>query len=185
MKFKVKIERVFDKNEANDTFKAQSSEFVQKTKLTLKCKNGWRLHLAHHCSTLSQVTFEERGGFLQLQICCPDLSVKMQFSNSAYQDSITILKPSAVAFLHELHTSKYYYFLEREGQKSYLSFDEGAASLSQNSEGLELVISDRGRILQTLTMHQNLGNRQAFIQKSNIGYMDNCRLFVRVAFDVK
>ena len=66
IKFQVRIERVFDKNETNNTFKAQSSEFVQKTKLTLKCKNGWRLHLAHHCSTLSQVTFEERGGFLQL-----------------------------------------------------------------------------------------------------------------------
>ena len=57
-----------------------------------------------------------------------------------------MLKPSAVAFSTWVAHLKILLF-SSEGQKSYLSFDEAAASLSQNSEGLELVISDRGRIL--------------------------------------
>ena len=143
MKFKVRIERVFDKNEVNNTFKAQSSEFVnfemQKWMAPASCSSLFNI--------VSSYIWGARRLFATLDLLsrfkCQNVVQQLSLLGFNYNfEAICCCFSTWVAHLKILLFS-----WEREGQKSYLSFDEAAASLSQNSEGLELVISDRGRIL--------------------------------------
>ena len=141
MKFKVRIERVFDKNEVNNTFKAQSSEFVnfemQKWMAPASCSSLFNI--------VSSYIWGARRLFATLDLLsrfkCQNVVQQLSLLGFNYNfEAICCCFSTWVAHLKILLFSS-------EGQKSYLSFDEAAASLSQNSEGLELVISDRGRIL--------------------------------------
>ena len=142
IKFQVRIERVFDKNEANNTFKAQSSEFVNFE------MQKWMAPAS--CSSLFNIVSSYIWGARRL-FATLDLLSRFKCQNVVQQLSLLGFNYNFEAicccFFYLSCTPQNIIIFFREGQKSYLSFDEAAASLSQDSEGLELVISDRGRIL--------------------------------------